>query len=172
MTSETNPNRDHAINDDADERCLLYLLGELSADQATAFERELEQDKRLQDELVSQSNLLCTLPNDQPTVVAADSPATHTSWRLAATVAAVAACLMIAFFAWPRAIDNEASVANAAPEGLLIAQAWADEPLSDLITDWHEPDNEMDDTFLPPEDDDSSLSWIVAAAEAGAVIDG
>ena len=168
MTSDTNPAPSEPVDEIDRQRCMMYLLGELDSQDADGFENDLSQSAALQSELLKQSDILCSLSEVSATPIVAHS--TQTLWRSIA-IAALAACLMIAFVNWPTQDDTESSVANAQPEGLLIAQAWADvsvgtAPLTTIV----EPEDFLENE--PETDDDSSLSWMVAAMEAGAALDG
>ena len=173
MTSTPHPNEAGLPTGESSERCLLYLLGELTGEQARAFECELQQSPQLQANLLWQADLLCGLASTGSSVRVAN-PTTYPAWRLVATVAAIAACVMIAFLGWPRQNERgKVNIANSTPEAVLIAQAWAEGALGDVLGDDNSeqlPDAEV--ALLSPDEDDSSLSWLVVAAEAGVITDG
>jgi anti-sigma factor RsiW len=166
-----------------DERCLLYLLGELSDEQRIELEADLARSPELRSQLMAQSDLVLGLSGLQPPVTPGLSGYDPVRWAL--TVASIAACTLIAFFSWPtKQADQQVLVdrssSSATPESLLIAQAWAEGslvlPLSEFSGDV-EPLTASDKAtaFADSEqtwEDDSSLSWIVSAVEAGAISDG
>jgi hypothetical protein len=158
---------------DSNDRCLLYLLGELTSEQAAAFEHELQRSPQLQADLIWQADMLCGIGSSRSSVrVATETP--YPAWRLVATIAAIAACLMIAFLCWPHDDERgDVNIANSTPEAVLIAQAWAEGTLSDVRGDFSsEQLPEAETALFSSDDDDSSLSWLVVAAEAGVITDG
>ena len=148
-------------------------MGELTGEQARAFELELQQSPQLQADLTWQADLLCGIGSTGSSVCAAN-PTAYPAWRLVATIAAIAACVMIAFLGWPRQNERgKVNIANSTPEAVLIAQAWAEGALGDVLSDYNSdqlPEAEV--VLLSPDEDDSSLSWLVVAAEAGVITDG
>ena len=173
MKSPSHPNEAGLPVSECSERCLLYLLGELTGEQARAFELELQQSPQLQADLSWQADLLCGIGSTGSSVPAANLTA-YPAWRLVATVAAVAACLMIAFLCWPRHDERgKVNIANSTPEAVLIAAGLGRSALGDVLGDYNSdqlPDTEV--ALFSPDEDDSSLSWLVVAAEAGVMTDG
>ena len=127
----------------ASERCLQYLLGELSALDSAAFEEELADSGELNDELLAQSELLLAIANagagvdasagveagvavdvDGQRASAAMLPGGRSQRRTLRWIVSLAACLAIAWLGARLATDpaNEAQ-----DEELQIARAWAAE---------------------------------------------
>ena len=154
-------------DDASGNRCLQYLMGELSHSDAEAFETELAQSPALADELVRQSELICCLSESMPVTAAKSVSKSAMGYRVVKVFAAVAACLMLAFVA--RSWKGEAE-SSQAEEDLLIAQAWVDasESFQSLDLDVeNDTDWDQESTI-----DDGSLSWVMAAVEAEESIDG
>lgn len=192
MTSPSKPEPANSENGgEVRDRCLLYLLGEMNLQQAAAFEAELSESTELQTELASQSDMIVSLasiqnlPSVEAPVSVESASSSYGSKRMAMTLVAIATCVMIAFLAWPsEQADDQAVIVNSTPESLLIAHAWAEGSLtgtsiSDLAGNSEAfIDSDVDTSFagnrqkLKELDDESSLSWIVTAVEAGAISDG
>ncbi len=172
----------HAVGEDIHERCSLYLLGEMDDGQAAVFEAELRDSDPLQSELISQSEIVVGLSRVKPSVCVAPAGSSHSSLRVVITAVAIATCVMIAFLSRPtEQVRDKTVVAESMPESLLIAHAWAEgsvaaTDISDLNGN-SEPDfdAELGEPFTvddQPWEDESTLSWIVTAVEAGAISDG
>lgn len=180
MNSESKTNRSDSARHDAEttERCLLYLLGEMNAEQSASFEAQLAASGELRTELIAQSETLVGLSTiESPVTVACDSPAN--SWRLLMTIASIAACLMVAFLSWPKKQDRSfVSPADTSPESLLIAKAWAEGSLASTPISEVAMSSSGDVVLSTPDglptvvDEDTELSWLVSAMEAGAISDG
>ena len=93
MTSETD-RHDQPTDNSTSEQCMLYLLGELNDEQANGFENQLANSSQLRDELLSQSSILCALSENESV---APTTLDRSLLRIASVLAALAACLMIAF---------------------------------------------------------------------------
>lgn len=117
-------------------RCLLYLFGELSSDEETAFERELSMSAVLADELALQSKQVSLLyecplvwPQFEPaSSFAMPSPETFHSatlspatslWRYAALLASIAASVGLLV------VMTQSPEVTSPSEDLKIAQTWA-----------------------------------------------
>ncbi len=160
-------------NDDAiTERCTEYLLGELSAQQSREFEQQLANSPQLNRELLVQAELLCALSTpDAPVEVIATS--TPSLMRRAITaISALAACLAIAFVgirSSQNSDNNVASIGNQPNESndqtLLIAQVWASQQADATNIDEaiEPPETEFDLGLEELPEDDSVVSWMVAA---------
>lgn len=153
------------------ERCMRYLLGELSADEAATFEQSLGSSPELGDELQRQSELLCMVSQatfDPPQLTSQATSDSFAKWIEAAV--ALAACFLVAFIGWNLVSKSNAS---AIQEDVLIAQAWADTDTIALeLSSVDEIELEMDSDFEIESDVDDSLSWVVTAVESGVSIDG
>ena len=168
-----------AVDEAIRERCLLYLLEELSREQEVAFESELRNSVDLQAELDSQSAVLAGLSTIQPPAVVTPMAASSWSMRMAMSVAAIAATVMIAILCWPGKQVQRSAAVDATPESLLIAHAWAeavaaDMSASDLAGDseMYEESEKLDAFAGNGQNEASSLDWILTAVQAGAISDG
>lgn len=152
---------EHTKND-----CLAYLLGEMDASQRSIFETQLS-DPAVADELLRQSDNLFAVANvdhfNKPSPQV--EPSVVSRWPLVATVAVLAASLLLAVIFPLRDPDNT-SDASESSEELLIAKAWVQQPALGLETsnDWSE--NEFDDLAPLEESSDEATSWMVAAVAA------
>ncbi len=170
-----------AADQASSERCMDYLLGQLSRPDAIALEQQLATSPEWNRELLIQSQLLCALADPESPVEVAVSPFQSNSlWRRLAAVSVIAAGLLIAVVGsgvWQddALSDNDHSVAShdeggntSSEETLLIARAWAanhsdfSTPDDELSVSIAEPDWDFDDTLH----DDSVMSWMVAAVVA------
>ncbi len=181
MNTEPNPGKANstAMEEAVRQRCLLYLLGELSHEQEAAFEAELQKSVDLQAELISQSEVIAGLSTIQPPAVVAPMAASNWSMRVPMSVAAIAATVMIAILCWPSKQVQRSLVVDATPESLLIAHAWAEEvaaglSASNLVGDSeiYEESERLDAFAGNGQNEGSSLDWILTAIEAGAISDG
>lgn len=155
------------------ERCMRYLLGELSADETATFEQSLGSSAELGDELQRQSELLWMVSQatfDPPPVTSQATSDSFAKWTEAAV--ALAACLLVAFIGWN--LISKSNATSAIQEDVLIAQAWADTDAIALgLSSADEIELEMDNDFeIESQDVDDSLSWVVTAVESGVSIDG
>lgn len=179
MPSAAN-HHDRTADDDQSplDRCMLYLLGELSAAESAEFEQCLAESPELNRELLVQSELLCALAAGENTaIVTVATPPSSVVWRAIIVISALAACLTIALVGFRSLPENEQSVASVDvaanelnEEALLIAQAWAASRVLDKITeaDWSAVETEFDLNSLDAPDNDSVLSWMVVAVAADA----
>lgn len=177
MNSESHPAK---IDEATSERCLQYLLGELSTHQSTQFEQQLAMSPALGDELQRQSELLCMASNAisetqivDTQLANADSatPGSATPWIEA--IVALAACLLVAFVGWN--LTKTSSSINALQEDVLIAQAWAVDTDAIVlgVASLEEMELEEDGDFeIEMSAFDDSLSWVSTAVESGVSIDG
>lgn len=122
---------------DADQqRCMLYLLDELSETDAAAFVRDLASSETLADLLGAEADLLASLNGSamlssmdsrSSTLVTPQTPGTATKPRHRQTVVftliALASAASIALFVFQP--PSSTRPADAANESLLVAQAWA-----------------------------------------------
>lgn len=164
---------------------MLYLSGDLSAEQTVAFEQRLAQSPQLADTLLSQSELICQvalIPNDQASPTTPELELTSSSKRFFAALLAIAASLAMLTTLWVnRPTGNDPNVAlvsetnpDVSQEEVLIAQAWAStnaeirflDDEDEILTDSNA------DLLTNASLDDSSLSWVSAAIESGASVDG
>lgn len=153
--------------DKSGDRCLQYLMGELSPSDADAFEAELAQSPELMDELERQSEMICYLSEAKPVSAPVTSVAEPVGgYIVIKVVTAIAACLMLAFLIRGRDVETETPQAE---QDLMIAQAWVDASESFESSDLEiENDMEWQDSVV----DDASLSWVMAAFEAEESVDG
>lgn len=156
---------------------MLYLLGELDAEQAQGFEKQLQSSPQLADELLRQAEViagLSQLPATSTHVLTTRSPL-----RLVASVLAIAACIaLIALGVRTSSPDSghiaSLSTSSSQPsipsEELLIARAWADSRLDQITTDDVLADLGSDDVLAFTADDaidmDATLSWMFIGVSA------
>ncbi len=167
------------LDDDArdeSEKCLLYLLGELSGQQLTDFERQLTESEALRDELLLQAKSIDELSKLDPgtTALRRKVLSSRIQWMLVATSTALAASLGWAIVGLrpdrqqmpvtelPNAIDRN--------ETLMIAMVWADDTGAnatepDIVTMVEE---DAIAEFDYESELESPLSWMVAAVSADA----
>ena len=81
---------DEALRD----RCVQYLLGELSTDQCRSFEQNLAELPELGEELARQSEIICKIA-DGEIQVASMTPLQSTRWM--GILVTLAACLLVAY---------------------------------------------------------------------------
>ena len=180
MTLESKPDQTdtECLGEHERELCWRYLLGEMNAQQASGFEIQLAESAPLRDELTDQSSMLVGLSKTQLSTVVASSPEyASLPVRVLMTIAAIAACLLATFLFWPADQAPHQALAERDTESSLIAQAWADESLSIALTEIADllGESESAESISGSDQnltDDSSLSWMVAAVEAGALSDG
>ena len=165
-----------------------YLLGSLDELEAAQFERRLQTEPAIGEELVAQSELICQIASSdiaQPGALVAASQSSANTNTSMPWLAAIAASLLVGFVLWsynsdpPRQISKQATIVDnlqsQADEDLLIAQAWADGPLSLALTS---PTNDADEDRSDGESDsalesldpneESVLNWMMVAVKAGA----
>ena len=189
------------IEDASQDQCIRYLLGEMSIDESSQFERRLESDPLLGDTLVAQAELFSQLGMTSSVDTASKAvPATQDNHsHVAATrwiqvIAAIAACVVAVASVWWFQSRGTARVAQktdttlndpvkhnlGTDEDLMIARAWVDGPLSLALNPGDETLQESIETtsiepLLDPNDDssdDSILQWMMAAVTEGANHDG
>jgi hypothetical protein len=170
------------------QRCVQYLLAELSSTEAAQLESELKTSPAVNRELLLQAELLCALaasqatPSQLPSLEAAPSleslptagfTAHGRHWVM--IIAALAACLVVAIAGSLRQRENDLDAArleasNRAAvndEALLIARVWASSHVSmGNVEDWGGAEGEVDLVDDPPANDDSFLDWMVVAVAA------
>ncbi|MCA9140346.1 MAG: hypothetical protein KDB00_26425 [Planctomycetales bacterium] len=172
MKADTNSNdQSESVRD----RCLAYLLGEMTPQQASTFEAGLV-DPVLADALLRESDLLCA-------VAMSDSSA-HTHFKsrsvsirqIASLVATLAAAILV-FVAYRFSKESESNPndlqVSAAPAAelfdLQVAKTWVD-PAIDWDADVREniAVTAIDDIFNDVDDTDvdETFEWMVAAVEA------
>lgn len=188
MTSGPNHNRHTAPPtgksvESMQERCIDYLLGELSAEESADFEGHLAASPELNRELLAQSDLLCAMTRSAKTVpLASDNTGTSLA-RWTVLVATLAAGIVAAVVGFRSLSDPDQSIArlpaaneSVESEALLIAQAWADGQRDDSIVltvsdSRYEfiDEDELDlDTEILAADDDVLPSWMIVALAADA----
>lgn len=173
------------------QRCMQYLLGELSASEVATLENELRTSPAVSREMLLQSELLCFLADAQrsdirlPSRAATPSPAFPAlarNWVL--MIATLAACLAVAIVGFYRLRDPDRDAARLAAthrdtpgrrtqgdEALLIARAWAASQSSEVSDeDWGVSEAEVDFVTDQPADEDAFLDWIVVAVAADAKV--
>ncbi len=187
MTSEPTNDLDRsdlpAIDSLASERCMEYLLGELTPPQSIVFEQQLALSAELNRELLVQAEILFALSAGPPSVVVV--PPTHSpnhTWRTVSLILTLAACVAVAFVGFHSRPEDDQSVARLSTasqqttaEALLIAQAWAANR-SHVATNEDElgvsesalPESEFDFDAADAPDDDSVLAWMVVGVAADA----
>lgn len=164
---------------------MLYLLGELAANQTAVFEQRLESSPELGEELLQQADLVANLsviPCDAPKVLLlpSTSRSPHAKPIIVALVAVAACIALLVVNIHPSAVSKNSvavlaetspAVVNAS-EDLLIAQAWVDNQLDSVATDFAwidpEPDDLVTDAVEDPSDIDATLSWMFIAVSANA----
>ncbi len=169
-----NPNSASAVDDALRERCLLYVLGELNSQEATAFESRLSDSPELAEVLLEISDSVCLAGSLDLSYVEPHASAKRW-WKVVGAVAALAACIVIA---WVVSVDqtNPIAASPETTEDLLIARAWVgdwfgdeDDIAPDMVDIFESSiEVEVDEEV----DDDASLSWMVAAVSAGDPTDG
>jgi hypothetical protein len=183
-TSETNRDNSDDGRTSDENRCLLYLFGELDADAQSRFERQLASDPKLCETLAEQSCLItaAAVATDdqlaQSTAVQQGATLwTAAAWRSIAALSAVAACIALVI----QVVDYSARPADRLAlhdptllseseldESVLIAKAWAS---SQGSTESASIDTSMIDDVEPfedlldeqPSDLDATLDWIFVA---------
>ncbi len=158
---------------------MLYLLGELPADQTAALEQRLAASPELGEELLQQADLIANLSNASCgalTVTPLLSPSrSQLAGPVMVSLAALAACIaLIVLNIQPNAVSENSFAVRAetspiiagASEDLLIAQAWVDHQFDSVTADlWVDP--EVDDLVAAavdePSDIDDTLSWMFIA---------
>ena len=159
------------------EQCMLYLFGELDADQAAAFEQQLRSSPQLADELMRQSEVIAGLSQSvstTPVVASAPSPV-----PVLASVLAIATCIVLIVLGVRPSLqerDGMASLPNSAQqpsvpsEDLLIARAWAASHFDLFAEDAGTIDLEFDDPLALASEDtadvDTTLSWMFIGISA------
>lgn len=186
-TSQSNEPIDELLR----ERCMRYLLGAMDRDEVANFEVRLESEPGVSDELIAQSNLICLLsaqeiPSaDLPVSTSLASSGNGNDARWLSWLAAIAASLLVGVIVWssksdtPKPMAKQNTGADSSfvqpDEDLLIAQAWADGPLSLVLTSSSSDEDsdllahESEPTWdsLDP-NEDSVLNWMMVAVNAGA----
>lgn len=164
---------------------MLYLLGELAANQIKAFEQRLASSPELGQELLRQADLIANLSAiscDGPKVIPLPSASRSRFARpIMASLVAIAACIaLLVVNIQPNSVsENSVAVLAGTPPGrisvaedLLIAQAWADNQFHSVATDfaWVEPgfDDLVAVAVEEPSDIDATLSWMFIAVSANA----
>ncbi|GAA5506402.1 hypothetical protein [Novipirellula caenicola] len=182
------------------EQCLLYLLGELPAEQQPEFERRLGEAEWFGDELAKTAETLSVVA--EATTVAAPAT-THATLlpqcdgspqiksplgvsRLAMLAVGLAASVLIAVVVGKQTKDPADGIAPVSPaftEATLVAQAWAQSVSVLQLDEASLSEDAMNDLALDGTDDlftseseldwdDSAFAWIVAAIDDGDQIDG
>lgn len=178
------------LPEDWDRQSMLYLLGELDAEQTRHVEEQLEAFPRLGEDLLRQADVIAALTAPANQVALSGSGEHHRGahhrgtrrWPLVASLVAMAACLaMVVLGVKPRAVDQDAtadragSPANISESGnaeeLLIARAWASHQ-HELADDIGLVEAEIDDAAVITAADDShanesTLAWMFIAVSAG-----
>ncbi len=176
------------------DQCLLYLLGELPADELPEFQNKLREHESLGDELALMAEMLhrvaevkTDLPSvtlRQPNHVSLSRPSNGWRWGLAAMT--LAASVMFAFIIGNPLRDRSDDASNPQPlsnEVTLVAQAWVQsestfEFNNDRLPEFATGDfalESSEEIFSAEADgveDDSTLAWLVAGIDAGEQIDG
>lgn len=164
---------------------MLYLLGELDAEQSRHVEAQLEAFPELGEDLLRQADVIAGLsqPACRPTLPrVAESNHQLTRWPLVASMVALAACLAIAIIGFkPGASDQDTVISpfgssarlseSGNAEELLIARAWANHHRT-LVDEVSFVESDIDEApAIAAEDDslanDSTLSWMFIAVSAG-----
>ncbi|TWU00886.1 hypothetical protein [Stieleria varia] len=180
------------LDDQIQQDCLLYLLGELSADRQADFEASLC-DSAIADELNRQSELLIRVSHCKFETPVHAETSTKTNldrnphspalprWRVAVSLLAIAATVLILVTLNTSPGSNSSVIRTSQAEqpsvDLMIAKAWVEQPGSmamddvpNLSSDWLTP--EEFETQPTEESLDESFSWMVVAVAAGDDIDG
>jgi hypothetical protein len=166
------------------QQSMLYLLGELDAEQTRFVEQQLEAFPELGEDLLRQADLIAGLSQAAlvPTLPrAAETHPSVTRWPLVASMVAVAACLAILVFGVkPSASDRDTVAAQSGSsakmsktshrEDLLIARAWASHQRS-VADDLGFVEPDVDEALAITAEDDSlvnesTLSWMFMAVSA------
>ena len=184
------------IDEASREQCLRYLLGKMDENEIVQFQIRLESEPAISNELVTQSDLICLLAGDQsslqsPTVATQHSSASINVMPWVQWIAAIAASLLVGFIFWTSNSDQQRQIAkqvtadkstseksivhdglSETDEELLIAQAWADGPLSLALASRAgdadiEPLHESDSESFEP-NEESDLDWMMVAVTEGA----
>lgn len=153
------------------ERCLLYLLGELSTEDQLRFEIELAKSPELAEMLIDQADGIQMAGSANSHSQLAD---THrgSSFRWMAAMLAIAACGLAIVLT-----DNQSSqfqqTRDEPTEELLIANAWVDTMDHDSSPDALLDDSDTNDVFasnetvgvneMSDETDNETLAWMLVA---------
>lgn len=186
MTTPNKPTNESARSEASRDQCVLYLLGELTADETEMFEQRLALSPSLCDELLQQADLIANLSacsSRSSRGVTLVSPPRHAplSRPVLVSLLASAACvvfLLMNVITQRTAVsegsvaalgETSADVANES-EDLLIARAWIDNQLGSIATDFAWAEAEVDDPVVnsidEPTDPDATLSWMFIAVSA------
>ena len=184
MTSTEDSHHRDPVPPSWQHQSMLYLLGELDAEQVKWVEDQLATSPQLGEDLLRQAELiagLAELPPAQAVVPVANRDGRRIHWTPVAAVAAVAACLafLILGLSSPSGgSDSDAGRSTASfrqfqtgpSEDLLIARAWASHPLSAIeAPEFVESDVDEADQVTADEnplESESALSWMFVAISA------
>lgn len=163
------------LDDDWQDRCGQYLLGELTPSQRCDFERELAGSAELARRLLRESDLILALAQAPARQCAEVTRSATRSWRRPlGLVLAIAACLTLIWIGARPAVTGP-------PEELLIARAWTRSLATEQWTgdQWHseqwpsEPalaDTEdpidgdlLDHDLVDGDQSDATLHWMFVA---------
>ena len=164
---------DPTLDDAWRDQCLLYLFGELDADQSDEFVRQLESSPELGCELARQAELIEGLAappvlqsNLDPTKISVESPV---RWLSFAVLAMAASIIFAMFMMLPNQSNHVASqVVPVEPsEELLIARVWVSNQHEGVLKSEFADmvDTDLGSESLPDVDSDldSTLAWMVIA---------
>ena len=164
MTTHPFNSNDETTEAEWSDRCVLYLLGELSGLEKIEFERQLAQSPELSEQLLSQAACIDELSMATLSEPAVAAPATSTEfrWIAVATSIALAACLGWLLFSLNGLQGETETLVDAEEsETLLIAKVWVDDPAieADLLVDL----DDEDPPTLETEAEIDAPSWMVVA---------
>ena len=163
---------------------MLYLLGELEAEQTATFEKRLESSPQLGAELLRQADVISTLSMTAPKPLPAPvSIRRAVRWPVVASIVAIAACIAIMMLGARPSTTVPPSIARlsessrsessrdtaSVSEDLMIARAWATSQFNEVADDFGLVYPEFDDSIAVADDSsdiDSTLSWMFVAVSA------